>query len=256
MQRGDRLDRPRDGRQPGGDGRRPLPAPRGLRPPYGPAVRPDEEHHRGAQDDLRDERVLPARQRRDARRLRRVARGDGQHPGDRRALLGGDRAGQAADPQLPNPRRHRGARLPARAGHRGPAPALRRAAARRGARADGDGARRDRPDGLQRLLPDRLGLRPLRQAERHRRRPRPWLCGGLDRRLLPGHHRRRPARVRPPVRALPEPRARLDARHRHRFLRPRPRAGDALRDREVRTRVATRPACWASTTASATAWRS
>ncbi len=48
--------------------------------------------------------------------------------------------------------------------------ALRRPAARGGDRAHGDGARRDRPDGLQRLLPDRLGLRQVRQGERHRRR--------------------------------------------------------------------------------------
>ncbi len=48
----------------GGNGRRALPAPRGLRPPHGAAVRPDEEHAGRSQDDLRDERVLPARQRR------------------------------------------------------------------------------------------------------------------------------------------------------------------------------------------------
>ena len=52
-------------------------------------------------------------------------------------------------------------------------------------RARGDGARRHRPDGLQRLLPDRLGLRALRQGQRHRRRPGPRLGGRLDRRLLP-----------------------------------------------------------------------
>ena len=101
----------------------------------------------------------------------------------------------------------------------------------------GDGARRDRPDGLQRLLPDRLGLREVRQGERHRRRARARLGGRLDRRLLPGDHRRGSAALRPPVRALPEPRARLDAGHRHRLLGARARAGDALRDREVRARV-------------------
>ena len=147
------------------------------------------------------------------------------------------RARQAADPQLPDARRHARARVPARARAGGPAPALRRPAAGRGARADGDGARRDRPDGLQRLLPDRLGLRQVRQGERHRGRPGPRLGGRLDRRLLPGDHRRRPAALRPAVRALPEPRARVDAGYRHRLLRARPRAGDALRDREVRARV-------------------
>ena len=86
VQRGDRQDRPRGRRQPGRHGRRALPAPRGLRPPHGAAVRADQEHDRRAEDDLRHERVLPARQRRDGRRVRRVARGDRQHAGDRRAL--------------------------------------------------------------------------------------------------------------------------------------------------------------------------
>ena len=53
-----------------------------------------------------------------------------------------------------------------------------------GRRAHGDGARRHRQDGLQRLLPDRLGLRQLREEQRHRGRPGPWLGGRLDRRLL------------------------------------------------------------------------
>ena len=174
---------------------------------------------------------------RDAQRLRGVARGDREHAGDRRALLGRARARQAADPELPDAGRRRRARLPARAGRAGAAAALRRPGAGGGSRADRDGARRDRQDGLQRLLPDRLGLRPLRQGERHRGRPRQRLGGGLDRRLLPGDHGRRSARVRPAVRALPEPRARVDAGHRHRLLRARPRARDALRDREVRPRV-------------------
>ena len=50
------------------------------------------------------------------------------------------------------------------------------------------------------------------------------------------HHRRRPARVRPDVRALPEPRAQVDAGHRHRLLGQRPRARDPLRAGEVRRR--------------------
>ena len=57
------------------------------------------------------------------------------------------------------------------------------------------------------------------------------------RRLLPADHRRRPAALRPAVRALPERRARVDAGHRHRLLRARPRARDPLRDREVRHRA-------------------
>ena len=76
----------------------------------------------------------------------------------------------------------------------------------------------------------------LREVERHRGRPGPRLGGRLDRRVLPGDHRRRPAPLRPPLRALPERRARVDARHRHRLLGPRPRARDPLRDGQVRRR--------------------
>ena len=50
----------------------------------------------------------------------------------------------------------------------------------------------------------------------------------------PADHRRRPAALRPAVRALPQPRAGVDARYRHGLLGPRPRARDPLRDREVR----------------------
>ena len=92
----------------------------------------------------------------------------------------------------------------------------------------------DRGDGLPRLLPDRLGLHPLRPRERHQRRPRPRLGGGLARRLLPAHHRPRPDALHAAVRALPEPRAQEHAGHRHRLRRGRPRARDQLRRREVR----------------------
>ena len=50
-------------------------------------------------------------------------------------------------------------------------------------RARRHGARRHRQHGLQRLLPDRLGLRRLREVQRHRGRPRPWL-GRRQHRLL------------------------------------------------------------------------
>ena len=80
---------------------------------------------------------------------------------------------------------HRGD-LPARAvraGHRAP---LRRRAVGRGARAPRLRARRDRRDGLRRLLPHRLGLRQVRQGQRHRRRPRPRVGRRLHRQLRPG----------------------------------------------------------------------
>ena len=62
-------------------------------------------------------------------------------------------------------------------------------------------------------------------------------CRRVDHRLQPQHHRYRPTRQRPPVRAVPQPRAQVDARHRHRLLGPGSRAGDPLRRREVRPRV-------------------
>ncbi len=85
--------------------------------------------------------------------------------------------------------------------------------------------------GFAGLLPDRLGLHPLRARGRDPGRAGPRLGGGLARRLLPADHRHRPAAVRPAVRALPEPRARQHARHRHRLLLPQARAGDRLRHR-------------------------
>ncbi len=235
-QRGDRAHRTRGRPAARGHRRRALPASRGLPPPHGAALRADEVHARGAEDDLRHERVLPALERGDGAVLRRVARGARLDARDRRALRRHHRARQAADPALPARGRGR-ARLPARAGPRGAARALRRAAARGRARARRHGARGHRPDGLQRLLPDRLGLRQVGQGQRHRRGARAWQRGRLDRRLLPADHRRRPAALRPALRALPEPRARVDAGHRHRFLRARPRPRHALRHREVRARL-------------------
>ncbi len=64
--------------------------------------------------------------------------------------------------------------------------------------------------------------------------PGPRLGGRLARRLRARHHRRLPAQVRPAVRALPEPRARVDARHRRRLLLRAPRRGDRVRAPEVR----------------------
>ena len=178
--------RARGRRQPRRHGRRALPAPRGLRPPHGAAVRADQEHARRAEDDLRDQRVLPARQRRDDRE--RSPSGRRRSPATLEIAERCDveiELGKQLIPRYPTPDgRDEPAYLRARV-RGGAAPALRRPGAGRGGRADGDGARRDRPDGLQRLLPDRLGLRQVRQGERHRRRPGPRLGGRLDRRLLP-----------------------------------------------------------------------
>ena len=74
----------------------------------------------------------------------------------------------------------------------------------------------------------------LRAEARHPGRARARLLGGERRRVEPRHHRRRPDRVRHHLRALPEPRAHLDAGHRRRLLHARARRGDPLRRREVR----------------------
>ena len=64
--------------------------------------------------------------------------------------------------------------------------------------------------------------------------PGPWLGGRLAGRLRHGHHRPRPAGARPDLRAVPQPRARLHARRRHRLRRPPARRGHPLRVGEVR----------------------
>ena len=97
-----------------------------------------------------------------------------------------------------------------------------------------------RLQGLPRLLPRRRRLHQLGQAQRHPRRPRPWLGRRLDVRLRHGHHRPRPAAARPDLRAVPQPRAHVDARLRRRLRRAPARRGDPLRHREVR-RGARRP---------------
>ncbi len=94
--------------------------------------------------------------------------------------------------------------------------------------------------------------------------------GGLLRGLLPAHRRPRPDPLRPAVRAVPQPRAQADARHRHGLRRAVPGGDDPLRGRALRMgprgpdrhllhhqgaapRSGTRPGCWATPTASATA---
>ena len=101
--------------------------------------------------------------------------------------------------------------------------------ARRVRRAPRVGALRHPEDGALELLPDRLGLHQVRQGRGDPRRAGPRLGGRLARRLVARHHRRRPAAVRPPLRALPEPRPHLDARHRRRPLRAPPRRGHRVR---------------------------
>ena len=67
------------------------------------------------------------------------------------------------------------------------------------------------------------------KAQRHPGRPGPRVGRGVGRGLGAADHRPRPAALRPAVRALPEPRARVDARLRHRLLPGPARRGDPLR---------------------------
>ena len=94
-----------------------------------------------------------------------------------------------------------------------------------------------RADGLPRLLPDRRGLHQLGEEQRRAGRAGPRLGRGLARRVQPRHHRPRSAALQPAVRALPQSRARVDARLRHRLLPGRPRPRHRLREAEVRRRV-------------------
>ena len=72
------------------------------------------------------------------------------------------------------------------------------------------------------------------KSRRHPRRPRPRVGRGLARRVRPGHHRPRPDQAQADLRAVPQPRAHLDARHRHGLRRAPARRDDPLRHREVR----------------------
>ena len=88
--------------------------------------------------------------------------------------------------------------------------------------------------GLRRLLPDRRRLHQGGARPRHSRRARARLGRRLARRVRAAHHRRLPAQVRPALRALPEPGARVDARHRRRLLLRAARRSDRVRAPEVR----------------------
>ena len=101
-------------------------------------------------------------------------------------------------------------------------------------------ARRHLPDGLPRLLPRRRRPRPHAHEQRHPRRSRPRVGRRLAGRLRPRHHRARPDQARPALRALPQPRAHLDARHRHGLRRAPARRHDPLRHRDATARTGSR----------------
>ncbi len=94
--------------------------------------------------------------------------------------------------------------------------------------------RRDHPARLRRVLPGGRGLHQLGQGAGHPGRPGPRLGGRLDGRLRDGHHRARPARARPDLRAVPQPRAGVLAGRRRRLRRAPARRGHQVRHRQVR----------------------
>jgi hypothetical protein len=91
-------------------------------------------------------------------------------------------------------------------------------------------------DGLPGLLPDRLGLHRLGQGQRLPGGAGPGLGCGQPGGLCAVHHRPGPAALQAAVRALPEPRARVDARLRHRLLPGQPRPRHRVRQGQVRAR--------------------
>ena len=108
---------------------------------------------------------------------------DAPHARGRGALQRRDRARPDPPAALRRAGGPRLVRLPRRALRERPAKALRqghlRAAGAAQVRAEDD-----QGDGVHRLLPDRLGLHPLREDARRLRRPGPRLVGRLARRLL------------------------------------------------------------------------
>ena len=139
-------------------------------------------------------------------------------------------------PRFPCPRGRERGLLAGQGGREGPAVPLPGRHPRRGPQAGRLRGRRHHRDGLPGLLPRRRRLHQLGQGQRHPGRPGPRLRRGLDRGLRDADHRPRPARARPDLRALPQPRPRLDARLRHRLRRAPARRGHPLRHRQVRRR--------------------
>ena len=92
--------------------------------------------------------------------------------------------GKMLIPRFPTPEGEAESDYLRRLAHAGLRPSLRRSAAGRGGGAARARARGDREDGLLGVLPDRLGLRQVRQGLRHRRGAGARLGGRLARLLL------------------------------------------------------------------------
>ncbi len=227
----------------GGHRRRPLRRPQGRpRPRRAHVHRLGQDARRRATHQARHRRPLHHRRRRDGGGPPPVQGGHRQHPAHRRALQRRAAARPELPPPLPAPRRRHRERVHRQAGALRPRQALRRdllsLRPRPGPlpRPAGAGARRHRPDGVHRLLPHRPGLHQLGQAARRPGGAGARLRRRLDRGLGAAHHRHRPHPLEAALRALPQPRARLDARLRHRLLPGPARRGDRLRPRQVRPR--------------------
>ena len=186
---------------------------------------------------VRGHRLLPQEPAGDAggEHRRGMAGGLRHHPADRRA---GRRQLRQGEPDAPVPgagRRDRGELLPggglARDGPALPG-RLRRAAPRAGRVRDGH----HRRDGVLLVLPGGRRLHHVGQEQRDQGRARTRLGGGQPGVLRARHHRPRPDRARAGVRAVPQPRARVHARHRHRLRRAPARRRHPVRHREVRRR--------------------
>ena len=229
-----------EARHPAGGHQRLALHPRTGRPvPRHAAVHPDrQDPGRRGPVPVRRHRLLHQARRRDVRPgpQRPVAGGLPQQPAADRRPGRHQRHVRLRQPdaQVPHPGRlrFRGGPVPRRGveGHGAPLPGrVRRAAAQAGRVRDRDHL----PDGVPGLLPGGRGLHHVGEEQRRRGRPGPRLRGRLDRRLRDGHHRPRPAGPRPDLRALPQPRARLHARHRHRLRRARAGRRDQVRDPEM-----------------------
>ncbi len=146
--------------------RRPLPPARGRARARGAALHPVR---RLAQEpeplEVRHRPLLLQDARGDGRRLPRPRGRAAAHARDRRALQRRDRARPDPAAALPDARRPRRLRLPRRAVREGARAPLRQGHADL-QRAAPVRAEDDQGDGLRRLLPDRLGLHRLREAQR------------------------------------------------------------------------------------------
>ena len=172
-----------------------------------------------------------------ARALRRPSRGVREHPARRRTLqrlLHHGRRRRELHAGLSRPRR-RGHHIVVRQGGRSrPACALRREDSGRRARARRLRGERHFADGLPRVLPRRLRLHPVGQAQRDQSGAGARLRRRVDGGLRPADHGARPDSPRFAFREVPQSRTGFDAGHRRRLRRAQARGGHRVRREEVR----------------------